>query len=336
MSAAAEAKKSTSYKQTFRRHRVLLSVPMVLAVLAAAYIIFTHQPTYQATTSLWIDTAPPVASSVGAGSASLPNEPAAAEQSLLTELLTTQAFAVAVAQNSLLGSYLAGTGPLARTAPAALEAQQVTAVVAGPQVLQIGFKGPTPAVTQSTLAAIVRELQANSNGLSAQHDAAAIKYYDAQVQVANQALSNARTQVDAYLSSHPRATTQSDPNLSALNSAENAASQQLAQANTALSQASAARAGGGWLVQVVDPPSTPYSMAYGKKKMLETLLGGLLGGALISLLGTIALTPGKQPEPWEDELADGRASAARRDEVLNGSSTAHGAFDDRWVGADQR
>ncbi len=313
--ATAPVKRSTSYKQTFRHHRRLLAVPMVLAVIAAGAIVATHKASFQSSASLWVDTAPPIASSVGSAAATLPNQPAAAEQSVLNELLATQEFAVSVAQNSALGAYLAPTGPLVTTAPAALESQQVTAVVAGPQVLEITYKGPSAAIAQSTLAAIIRELQADSDGLSAQHEVAAVKYNEAQVAAANQAVTTARNAAAAYLAAHPRATSQSDPTMAALNAAENTASQQLGQADSALSQASASRAAGGWLVQVLDAPRAGASLAFGKKKMLETLLGGLLAGGLISLLGTIALTPGGPP-PWDEELPSSVTAAGRRDEEL--------------------
>jgi uncharacterized protein involved in exopolysaccharide biosynthesis len=313
-----------SYKQTFRRHRLLLSLPIILGVIAAGAIVATHKATFQSSASLWIDTAPPIASSVGSAAAVLPNQPAAAEQSVLNELLATQAFAISVARSSALGAYLSRSGPLAKTAPAALESQQVTAVVAGPQVLQITYKGPNATVAQSTLRAIVSQLQSDSNGLSAEHENAAVRYDQAQVAQATAGVTSARTAAAAYLARHPHASSQSDPNLAALNAAENTASQQLGQAEGALSQASASRSEGGWLVQVLDPPRAGTSLAYGKKKMLETVLGGALAGVLISLLGTIALTPAP-PSPWEDEIPVSLAPMRRREEQFEPELAGTGA-----------
>jgi hypothetical protein len=54
-------------------------------------------------------------------------------------------------------------------------------------------------------------------------------------------------------------------------------------------------------VQVIDYPNGATSLAKGKKKMIEVIFGGVLGGALVSFLATMALTP-KRRDPWEDEL----------------------------------
>jgi uncharacterized protein involved in exopolysaccharide biosynthesis len=295
--------KSTSIRETFRRHRVLFSLPMVLGLLAAGFVLFHTTTTYRSTTNLWVDTAPPTASSVGANAVPLPTTPAAAEQSVLSELLNTRSFAVSVARESLLGKYLGSPAAIELHAPSLLTSSQVGSLAAGPQLLQISYTATSPAVASSTLGAIVKELQQDSAGLSTQHNQDAIAYYKSQVAVGTKAVATARGQVDAYLAQHPHSTSQSDPNLSALIAAVNAASTQLAQSNTALSQASGTRAGGGWLVQVVDSPSAAVANALGKKKMLEVLLGGIFGGALISFLGAMALTPAKKKEPWEDEFA---------------------------------
>jgi uncharacterized protein involved in exopolysaccharide biosynthesis len=302
MEVQAQARKPT-YKQTFRRHRKLLSLPMVLGALVASYFAMAATPQYQATASLWVDTAAPNPSSVGGQGIQI--SPAASEQSVLTELLATKSFAVEVAQNSLLGSYLAsqGQGPLQKTAVDALEQLQVGSVIAGPQVLVISYTGPTEAVTTTTMQAIVKQLQKDNSGLTTQHTQAAVSYYTAQSTLAQKELTLARGQVANYLAANPKSNPQSDPNLSALMAAENSASTGLAQANTSLNQASAARSSGGWDVQVIDYPKSATSLAKGKKKMIEVILGGVLGGALVSFLATMALTP-KLREPWEDELLD--------------------------------
>ena len=110
--------------------------------------------------------------------------------------------------------------------------------------------------------------------------------------------------IDAYLVDHPHATNQSDPNFSALTSAENAAGNQLAQANSSLSQAAGSENTPGWVVKVIDPPSAGIAVGPGKKKDIELILAGVLGGALIRFLGVVALTPAKK-DAWEDEIPQG-------------------------------
>ena len=61
------SRRETSYRETFRRHRKLLCTPMVLGALAAALFLFGMGRTYTSTASLWVDTAAPLPSSIGAG-----------------------------------------------------------------------------------------------------------------------------------------------------------------------------------------------------------------------------------------------------------------------------
>src|SRR3954447_4439071 len=89
---------STSYRETFRRHRKLFCIPPILGALVAVFFAFGMSKSYNATANLWVDTAPPAASSIGAGSAPLSEPPAAAEQALLSELLNTDSFNASVAE----------------------------------------------------------------------------------------------------------------------------------------------------------------------------------------------------------------------------------------------
>jgi uncharacterized protein involved in exopolysaccharide biosynthesis len=180
---------------------------------------------------------------------------------------------------------------------------QVGSLVTGAQILKITYSGSSPVMARSVLGGIVEQLRNYNNGLTAQHDQAAVAYDNEQVRSARAALQTARSNVNAYMAQHPNAG-QSDPNLMSLTSAETNASTQLGQANTALSQTTAARDAGGWTIQVVDPPGAAISGALGKKKLLELILAGAFGGLLVSLLAVVALTPAKK-EAWEDELPVG-------------------------------
>jgi hypothetical protein len=281
---------------------------MVVSVLVAALIVLASAKSYKSFTDLWVDSAAPAPSSLGASALSLGAgvSPATQEQGVLNELLATRSFVLAVGHGSALGSSLPGNhsgSSLTSSGRSPVDAKiisavskNVTSLVEGPQVLQITFSGPTPAVARSALDALVRQLQSDSAGFIAQHNQSALSYYRSQLATANQALTTARNQVTAYLGQHPGATAGGDPNLGVLTGAEAAASTQLLQANTALNQA----AGGGWNVQVIDPPANGL-LATSRNKQLLAIFGGLLAGAMISFLGTIALTPGRR-EYWEDEL----------------------------------
>ena len=228
---------STSYRETYRRHRKLFFVPVILGALVAGFIAFTSGGNYKSTASLWVDTAPPLASSVGASlDPPLSQPPAASEQGILTELLTTQAFASSVAKSSLLGKSLGSDASIQKNAPAYVEDKQVGSLVTGAQVLKITYTGSSAAMAQSVLGGIVEQLRVYNDGLSAHHDQAAVTYDKEQVNAAETALATARSNVNAYMAQHPNAG-QSDPNLQSLTTAETNASTQLGQANTALAQA---------------------------------------------------------------------------------------------------
>jgi uncharacterized protein involved in exopolysaccharide biosynthesis len=295
---------STSYRETFRRHRKLFCVPMILGAVAAAAVLFTSTKTYTSTASLWVDTAPPLASSIGGAVPVLTTPPAAAEQGILNELLTTDAFASSVVKSSSLGKSLRSAASIQAAGSALLENGQVVPVVAGQQILKIKYSGPSAAITQSVLGGIVAQLQSYNDDLTAQHDQAAVAYDTKQVNIAKTALQTARDNVNAYVAKHP-GVTQSDPILVSLVAAENTAVTQLGQATTTLNQATGTLNEGGWTIQVVDPPSPAGSVALGKKKMLEVILGGAFGGLLVSFLVVVALTPAKK-EAWEDELPIGK------------------------------
>lgn len=312
-------KKSTTYRQTFRQQRLLLSLPIVVAMLIAGALTVTSAKSYLSTASLWVDNPATTDSSLGNLNPAM-TPPSTQEQNVVTELLATEGFDLAVAHNSSLASYLSshsgggipilssGGGSLDARIVAALAPPAVTTSVPGPQVLQISYSGPTPALAQSTLRAIVAELQKDSTAFSQQHSQGAIEYYTGQVDTATQALLATRNQADAYRAQHPSAQP-GDPNLAAFQTTETSAGSELAQAQAGLSAAKAALKGGGTAsqVQAIDSASIPTGPTSGKKKEVEGILGGLAAGLLISFLGTIALTR-RETDPWEDELAEAAGS----------------------------
>lgn len=315
-------KKSTTYRETFRRHRLLLSIPIVLAVAIAGFLTISSGKTYQSTASLWVDSPVTTDSSLGNLNPAI-TPPSTQEQGVLTELLATRGFELSVGHHSLLGPYLAshqssgissllggGGGSVDAQIIAALAPANVTTGIPGPQILQVSYLGPTPAVAQSTLKAIVTQLRHDGAAYAQSHSRSALTYYLSQVNSATRTLASARSQAEAYRAQHPTAPA-NDPNLAALQTAVTSASNQLSQAQGNLSQAKAALKGAAAanVVRVLDPASYPVGPTTGKKKEVEGILAGLVGGLVVSLLGTIALTR-RESDPWEDELADAAAQGA--------------------------
>jgi uncharacterized protein involved in exopolysaccharide biosynthesis len=289
---------SASYRDTFRRHRKLFCMPVILGAVVAGIFQFALGQSYKSTASLWIDTTPPAQSSLASNSGPMTEPPASAEQGILSELLATDSFASAVVQNSLLGKSL-GSANSIKDAPALLGTGQIVPTVTGNQVLQISYSASSPAMAKSVLAAVVAQLRDYTHRLTIQHNEAAVAYDSQQVKAAETAVATARNNVNAYTAGHP-GVSQGDPEYGALVAAANNAAARLAQANTALAQV-AGTGNAGWSVQVLDPPTTAGSAALSKKKIVEVLLGGAFGGLLVSFLAVVALTPAKK-EVWEDEL----------------------------------
>jgi uncharacterized protein involved in exopolysaccharide biosynthesis len=298
---------STSYRETYRRHRMLFRIPVLLGAAVAALILFTTSATYKSTASLWVDTAAPVASSIGAdGTPTLSEPPASSEQGILTELLTTGSFADAVARSSVLGRELGSPGAIREGASKLLEHGQVVAAPAGGQILNVSYTGSSREIAESVLGGILTQLRNYNNSLSAQHSAAAIAYDRAQVALDEKALATANATLNTYAARHPDAS-KSDPNYLSLSSAQNTAVTQLGQANTTLNQVTGSSNSGGWTIRVLDAPSPASSLAPSKKKTVGVILGGALAGMLASFLAVVAMTPAKK-EDWEDELPLGRPS----------------------------
>ncbi len=291
----------TSYRETFRRHRKRLCTPIILGALAAALFLFGMGRTYTSTASLWVDTAAPLPSSIGAGGSALSQPPASTAQAILSELLTTTAFSASVADTAL-GKSAGSTDATQGNAITLPGNGQVAVTVPGGQVLQISYSASSPVMAQRVLRALVTQLRDYTSRLNARHDQATVAYDRQQAKAAETALAAARSNVTAYQERHLGATS-ADPNYASLVAAENNATTQLSQANTALNQAGNAQ---GWSMQVTDPASQASTAPLRKSKLVEVIFAGMLGGALVSFLAVVALTPAKK-ESWDDELPMGRA-----------------------------
>jgi uncharacterized protein involved in exopolysaccharide biosynthesis len=281
----------------------------------AALILFTSSASYKSTASLWVDTAAPVASSIGAdGTPTLSEPPASSEQGILAELLTTNSFADAVARSSVLGKELGSPGAIRQGASRLLEHGQVVAAPAGGQILNVSYTGSKPALTESVLAGILTQLRSYNNSLARQHSAAAVAYDRDQVALDEKALATANDNLKAYAAQHP-GVSKSDPTYLSLSAAQNTAVTELGEANTTLNQVTGSPDAGGWTIRMLDAPSAAASLAPSKKKFVGVILAGALAGMLVSFLAVVALTPAKKPE-WEEELP------------LGGPSESDGRFPD--------
>jgi len=321
------------YVQTFRRHRLLFGAPIILAVIISLWFAAGSAPAYESTTSLWFD------NPVGGQSLLTQNNgivlpPAAEAQQILSELLTTRSFRLAVGDRSPLAGYVAanptrgwsptalikrvlGTGSVDDRIVSALGPKEVLLTVAGPQVLAINLRAGSPEVASGTLKSLVRQFETDRGDALRTQAQASLAYLQRQVDQASKANDAARRDLASYVSSHPGSTTLTDSTLQALTQTAQTAASQLTDATNALDQAnvqlSAPLSSGG--VEVLDAPRTPTGPVSGHKKLLLTLFGGLLVGVLVSGLGIVFYagrekTADDQAAPSVEAAADQAAPSA--------------------------
>jgi uncharacterized protein involved in exopolysaccharide biosynthesis len=312
------------YRQSIRRHRRLLAIPIVLCLGMALWTVAGSPKQYEATASLWVDTPPPAASSLIAQNVAL-TPPADAQQQVVQELMTTRSFRLEVGHRGPLAAYLAGNPPTGwgptsllhriKSKPsiddqvfADLSPKKVTTTVSGPQVLQVSFKSTSPVVAAGTLKALVQVLNEQLTKLGQIRNQAALNFYRGQVASASKAVQDARVAVSNYVMQHPGATAASDPQLRALLRARRATNPALARATTHLNAATGALKGPtpSSHVAMVDEPTPPKAALGGKKRLILAVFGGGFLGAVLAFLLLIIVTPsGSQPDefadPWEEE-----------------------------------
>jgi hypothetical protein len=319
-----------AYRQTFRQHRVLLTLPVVLSALVAGWFTFGAAPQYRSTASLWVDNGPAGESSLtdvadpiapGAGSAGVADTPASLEQTNLQQLLHTADFDLAVARGSSLPRFLAahnggGFSPTAllhspSTDPildaAGTIGTAVTITTPGPQVLLLGFTGPTPRVATSVLASLISHIEGRTGQFGTDYGKTAQGVYSDKARNAAVAAANARASLADYRRTHATASGRVDTIEAALDTQVQATTARLAVAQAALRQeATYAQNGGGIaLLRVIDQPAVPSGPVSGASTAVLGVAAGAFAGLLISLLAVIALSPGR-PGPWDAELFPSR------------------------------
>jgi hypothetical protein len=287
------------YAKTFSQHRLLFTLPVLVATLLAVWAVVTAPATYDSKASLWFDTPPTDASSLGQTNTALLT-PAAQAQQLLSELLATRQFRLTVGRSSPLARYLA-QHPISHRSPSglltqlrggeslnarimsALDTSHVAIAIPGPQVVALSFQGPDPTVTRATLQALITEFNRERGDLGVARLQTTVAFYRSQAAAASNAIAAAhgklaRTEGDAHRDAALQAAT---------------AKSRLSKATKALNQALltlAATRSDAEHFQVIDAPSLPLGPTSHHKKQLFAILAGLFAGGVISFLGIAGLT----------------------------------------------
>jgi uncharacterized protein involved in exopolysaccharide biosynthesis len=180
---------------------------------------------------------------------------------------------------------------------------QATVDSTGPQVITVTYSDADPGIAAGTAQAIVDEFSAEMLANEQTQSKAAVDFYQGQVTASSKALSAADQAVYAFVVAHPpprgttltsAANTVEDPALVALRHNDDLArsqydglSQKLQSAQ--LDQAALQQPGAAGF-HIVDQAQIPTSPLHRTRTLLYAVIGGLVGGLLISLVALVLLT----------------------------------------------
>jgi uncharacterized protein involved in exopolysaccharide biosynthesis len=288
------------YLRTFRRHRLLVIAPLVLAlVIGLGYEIMSPRH-YMAGGTLWADA--PVPDSTTVFSTSPPSQsPASQGVSVLSELLGTEQFLKALAPRSPWAAYLRQHPDAVDTVFASLQKNTIVSVV-GPQVIGVTYQSSNPATTVPMARAIMSTYVAQLLSLQRTRDQQQIAYDQQALQTASTALSTAQKQLTAYLLVHPQAAGATvDPTVTQLSGNVATAQQAYGAAvgNLNASQQGLSSASDSSQLHVIDQPATA-AVQGRKKKIVYGGIGGLFAGGMISIL-LLSWLVSKETAPWDAE-----------------------------------
>lgn len=234
-----------------------------------------------------------------------PDGPAGLEAQVVYELLLSPGFDLQVGQGSLLPRYLASGSPssLAVDAAAAQLAPKVQAWATGPQVLQLTYDGPSPAVARSVLQSLIKQMGGSGSAFGDTLGKTASSFYENQLTAAQTELAGNEGSLATYVRQHPGANAGNDPTYRALANEVRLAEQQDASVAAATSQANteAASDGGSATIKVIDSPSVAAGPVTGLSSKLIGVVGGAFAGLVMSLVALILLTPRGQTR-WDAEV----------------------------------
>lgn len=304
------------YLETLFRHRLLFALPVAVILAVSGGALMVQPPIYTATVRLWVDR--PV---LGPDENNPYLAPAAEQASSLQELLKTRYFCTRVAYRGPLADYLAsrplpqGTldrlrgllhlGATTRRPSAAevddisydLVSKNVTAVAAGPQIVQVDVIFGDPRVAAGTAQAVVEQFLEERLASRKARAQVTVDFYSSQLKSAQSTLAAADGAVSSYLAAHPElgaANAVPDARLTELNRADARArdsftglSQKLDSANLDLAALSAPGASG---FRLLDPATAPTRASISKRVLVQVLGAGLGLATVIVVLGLIGLT----------------------------------------------
>jgi uncharacterized protein involved in exopolysaccharide biosynthesis len=282
------------YLETFSRHKIALTLPVIIALLVSVHLATSKPHKYESGMTIWFDTAAPNASSLS--DPNLYTTPASQGQQVLQEFLATRQFLVNVGYRGPLASMLTSSprpahSPVVDNEIAGLLQRAFTVSAIGPQVAVVTLTGPNPAYLPATLNAVAAEYVNEISATLKTRTGASVQYYQTQVNAAQKALNQANTALSSYQAAHPSALPTTDAVYGQLVKTASDAQAGLAalqgnlqQANLALEDTESTAS-----FHIIDPPQAAYRLST-KKHEIFTVIAGFAAGLIISLLALSALT----------------------------------------------
>lgn len=276
-----------SYLETVFRHPLLLLAPIILGFLAGAAFAYTQPREYVASASVWVDTSVPDATTIGTTGGNSP--PSAGQAALLSQMLGTRVFLESVAMNSPVAEDFRGLGRLDTDYALSDLGSQVAVSTPGPQVLAVSVTTEDPDDATGVAAAVVEQFEVFKRTKLRERAQSQLDYDQQRLEDAQQALTTAQQEAQAFLRENPGVDVTSDPTASTLIAAASTARQTYEDAAASFSVSSLALADAqAATVEVLDPPEVAYPQA-----RMRTLIigagGGLAAGLTLSLLMLIFL-----------------------------------------------
>jgi uncharacterized protein involved in exopolysaccharide biosynthesis len=294
---------------------------MIVAAIVAGWFTLGAAPSYQSSASLWVDNGASMTSSIDSGATTGTVGPASLESQVLGELLGTPSFGEAVAKGSQLVSFYAEGRSAGGFSPSALLARHhqreaplgqaylsitggITMTVAGPQILNISYDGPSPAVAQSVVRSLLIQLSKAGAKYGPTIGQAADSYYRKRLQSAMSVAENNQDALQAYVRSHPGAGP-GDANYTALAAEARTASARLATVKLNSSQASvedASNNGAAATTSVLDPASISYAPTHGMFTGVLGVVAGAFAGFVLSMAALMLLHAPPATRRWDAEM----------------------------------
>ena len=304
-----------NYLETFFRHPVLLTLPVIVGFAAGGVFAFLVPREYVASATVWTDTAVPDASTIATTGGSSP--PSAGQAALMSQLLATRSFMESVASNSPVAEEMTGLAPVERDALIGALASSISVSTPGPQIMSIAVKLDDASHVTGVASSVLEQFDRFQREKTKARAKAQADYDQKQLEDAGKALQTAEADLAEYLDANPRSETSDDPTAGSLIAAAALAQQLYADASTAYGRSQAALSDAETTtLEVLDQPTVAYPQSR-KKVVFMGAAGGAIAGLSVSVLALLMLMArDKSLRDEQDVQRDSRCGSGCHDPRL--------------------